>query len=59
MPLFRVVQGNSPFDIAKKVVMAGFAMTATGDRSLISSVKYFSAIQIWLQNFETPLVLEK
>jgi len=29
VPLFRQVQGNSPFDIAKKVVMAGFAMAAT------------------------------
>jgi hypothetical protein len=30
VPLFREVQGNSPFDITKKLVMAGFAMTATG-----------------------------
>jgi len=29
VPLFREVRGNSPFDLAKRLVMAGFAMQAT------------------------------
>jgi hypothetical protein len=33
VPLFRGVQGNTAFDNVKKLVMAGFAMRATGERS--------------------------